>query len=364
MNREGNERVMSEAVGVLSGVVIHEVENEIIVYNPLTRKYTRIGKLAHVVLSFIIDEGYVTGDDILFNLCKKYQFDKMQLQKLLSTFLTEMVAFKVLYYQTEGEQLSTVEQRSRIFPLLKLFRSRRFNNVPSTSVGVLPDIKLTTWLTLFLIIMIFGALLFITTIVMKQFVVTFNYWYVIIPAIVLHLFGHEMVHATLSRKFGGNIREAGIGLLYFILPVAYVDLTDNYLLQKKKRGIIALGGPAFDALFMMIILMLSWITSGVISETFLMISYLQFSMLIFNCNLLLPSDLLRFIECWFGLLHLRNHSLQFVKHIIIRRNAPTYLGQLSTPRKIVYTLYAVLSGSYIALIVILIFQFYSAIIFT
>ncbi len=57
-------------------------------------------------------------------------------------------------------------------------------------------------------------------------------WVAII--MILHLALHEIAHAIVTKAYGITIREAGIALLYYFIPVAYVDRTDTYRLKSKK----------------------------------------------------------------------------------------------------------------------------------
>jgi putative peptide zinc metalloprotease protein len=57
---------------------------------------------------------------------------------------------------------------------------------------------------------------------------------------------HELAHGLCSRRFGAEVREMGLLLLYG-MPCAYTDITDAYLLPNKWQRIwITLAGPFSD----------------------------------------------------------------------------------------------------------------------
>lgn len=47
---------------------------------------------------------------------------------------------------------------------------------------------------------------------------------------------HEFAHAVVCRKFGGEVREMGFMILYFI-PCFYTDVSDIYLMKRKRHRI-------------------------------------------------------------------------------------------------------------------------------
>jgi putative peptide zinc metalloprotease protein len=66
-------------------------------------------------------------------------------------------------------------------------------------------------------------------------------------ALAAHTVAHELAHALTASYFGVKVREFGVGLLYYMIPVAYTDRTDSYRLTSvHSRAAIALAGPAFD----------------------------------------------------------------------------------------------------------------------
>ena len=71
-------------------------------------------------------------------------------------------------------------------------------------------------------------------------------WLYVATAATLTL--HEMAHGLTARRFGAEVREMGVMLLYF-LPCAYTDVTDAYRIPGKGARIaVSLAGSAADLL--------------------------------------------------------------------------------------------------------------------
>jgi len=63
---------------------------------------------------------------------------------------------------------------------------------------------------------------------------------------ILTLTIHELAHGLTARLFGAEVREMGVMLLYF-MPCAYTDISDAYLVPRKRDRIwITLAGSVVD----------------------------------------------------------------------------------------------------------------------
>ena len=54
-------------------------------------------------------------------------------------------------------------------------------------------------------------------------------------ATILTLTVHELAHGLTARRFGAEVHEMGVLLLYF-LPCAYTDISDAYLVERKSHA--------------------------------------------------------------------------------------------------------------------------------
>jgi putative peptide zinc metalloprotease protein len=72
-------------------------------------------------------------------------------------------------------------------------------------------------------------------------------WPVVIAIVLVEVAAHELGHAAACRCLGLGIREAGIMLWAWVVPLAYVDCTDVYRLPARRhRVLVALAGPFVD----------------------------------------------------------------------------------------------------------------------
>lgn len=69
----------------------------------------------------------------------------------------------------------------------------------------------------------------------------------VIIVMYLSLIFHEFGHASAAKRCGINAGKIGIGF-YFISPVMYVDITNAWRLDNKKRILIDIGGVYFQAI--------------------------------------------------------------------------------------------------------------------
>lgn len=169
----------------------------------------------------------------------------------------------------------------------------------------------------------------------------------ILPVIIIHILGHEMAHMYVCQKMGGTVNKIGIGLLYYFIPVAFVTYKDTYLISKTSQAKIAIAGPLFDLMMLMIVCTVMLITD---SFNYLLFPYsmMLFSMQFFNLNILMPSDLYRFLESLSNHYNIRRNSLTYLL-TVIRLKKPDNNQNLKTRgTKFFYVTYSLLSLLYIA----------------
>ena len=60
--------------------------------------------------------------------------------------------------------------------------------------------------------------------------------------------GHEAAHAIATKAVGRRVGRAGIGLMFFT-PVIYVDTSDAWLVDRRRRAMVNAVGPLFNFAF-------------------------------------------------------------------------------------------------------------------
>ena len=176
-------------------------------------------------------------------------------------------------------------------------------------------------------------------------------WPVVLGVIVLHLIGHELCHAVTGSYFGVKVRELGVALLYYFIPVGYADHTDNYHLNKSsQKAYIALAGPAFDLSAAALSGLIACASSGWVAATFHALFLLQLTTFAYDLNPLMPSDGYHAVEAGFGELNFRRRSFTLLFKLILRQRLEDYLATLSQRQRVLRVCYAVFSLIYIALL--------------
>ncbi|HYE75360.1 MAG TPA: PqqD family peptide modification chaperone [Blastocatellia bacterium] len=176
-------------------------------------------------------------------------------------------------------------------------------------------------------------------------------WSLIIALSLLHTAGHEMAHVLVSSYYGVKVREIGIALLYYFIPVAYTDRTDAYRLRSfRERAFIALAGPAFDLFAASLSAIVAAISTGSLCSNFRMLLWVQLAGLISNLNPLLPGDVYHVFEAWFGAVNFRKRAFTVLRRRLILRALPPHLKSLSIRQQIFHFGYAVLAAVYVGLL--------------
>ncbi|WP_152541357.1 M50 family metallopeptidase [Kallotenue papyrolyticum] len=110
--------------------------------------------------------------------------------------------------------------------------------------------------------------------------------------IVAEIIVHEMAHGLSLTLLGGQTRDVGVGIHYFLIPYAYTNTTDAYRLSRRGRILVSLAGPMVDLSLLGINAML--LSTGILSPgaNQIVIIWMSFqaTILLWNANPFLPFD--------------------------------------------------------------------------
>jgi putative peptide zinc metalloprotease protein len=177
-------------------------------------------------------------------------------------------------------------------------------------------------------------------------------WPLLVVAILLHGCLHETSHTLVTSGAGIKVRDAGFAILYWFLPVLYVDRTDAYRLQDpRQRAWIAVAGPLWDATGAGLTALLSWYCAGITAATLRALSLCQLLFLVSNLNPFLPSDGYHAVEALAGELNFRGRAFSVLLHRLRIRSLPPYLCGISKRKQWFCCAYSVASAAYLALLV-------------
>lgn len=183
-------------------------------------------------------------------------------------------------------------------------------------------------------------------------------WPAVIVVVLVEITAHEYAHATVCRTLGVRIREAGIMLWRWFLPVPYVDCTDIYRLPgKRPRVLVALAGPYVDLVAAGACSAAALETTGAVSASAFVLVLAMAAALARNLMPVLPTDGYHALQAVTGELNLRGRSWSHLRDeldgigLLGRRGHSSHSGTCAERRQrtkspIVYTAYGVISVLY------------------
>ncbi|MBV8734869.1 MAG: M50 family metallopeptidase [Solirubrobacterales bacterium] len=134
-------------------------------------------------------------------------------------------------------------------------------------------------------------------------------WPAVFGILLFEVAVHELSHATVCKVFGVAVREAGVMLWGWFLPLAYVDCTDIYRLPTRRpRVLVALAGPCVDLVAAGAAAAVALTATGEVSGTATIVFLSLLLMLARNLTPLLPTDGYHAMEALTGELNLRRRA--------------------------------------------------------
>jgi putative peptide zinc metalloprotease protein len=134
--------------------------------------------------------------------------------------------------------------------------------------------------------------------------------WMLLPLSIAQMVSHELSHAFMCQRYGVPVRDAGVGLLFNLVPVAYVDRTDAYRLrERRQRVFIALAGPFNDLLWAGAYAVLSLSAHGDAAQLGQWGLLLALVVVANNLNPLMPSDGFQALEAGLGFINLRGRVI-------------------------------------------------------
>jgi putative peptide zinc metalloprotease protein len=176
-------------------------------------------------------------------------------------------------------------------------------------------------------------------------------WGIVTAALVIHVVLHECSHALACSFSNVKIRDIGIAILYWFLPVAYIDRTDSYRLRQPwQRLSIPIAGPLFDACAAGFTAIIALSISGEAHATMEAISSLQALLFLINLNPLLPTDGFHALEALTGRSNTRRRAFRVLLSRLGVLPLPPHLRALTRLEQRVYAIYGFLAAAYIAIL--------------
>ena len=153
---------------------------------------------------------------------------------------------------------------------------------------------------------------------------------VFIAAVAIQLVSillHESWHAIVAGYLGTPIRGLGVALMFWAIPIAYVDRTDSYRVR-SRRGLtmLALAGIFSDGVVCGLEAAVAWASTGTVRQVALTLCAFQLTMLVTNLNPLTQSDGVAAVEAATGSVNLRGRSMFVLRCVLTRQPLPPGLA--------------------------------------
>lgn len=133
--------------------------------------------------------------------------------------------------------------------------------------------------------------------------------------------GHEAAHAVATKAEGRRVGRAGIGILWFT-PVIYVDTTDAWLIDRRRRALVSSAGPLFNYAAAGAFGIAAALTSGQLQDLMLWLAAVNLASVVFNLSPLLEFDGYYALSDLTNVNALRRKALRFVFGELLSRPRP------------------------------------------
>ncbi|QVQ50245.1 PqqD family peptide modification chaperone [Spiractinospora alimapuensis] len=171
---------------------------------------------------------------------------------------------------------------------------------------------------------------------------------------------HESCHALVAQVCRVPVRGLGVALLFYFMPLAYVDRTDAYRLQRRgPRVLLALAGPMADGWIAGTTALVAFLGTGFVSDVATALLLLQVIGLVINLNPLLPSDGYAAIEAGTGLVDARGRAFTILANTVTRRPLPRHLQGVSLRARAAHLAYATCCLLYVGMIAVAMLNFFA-----
>ena len=169
---------------------------------------------------------------------------------------------------------------------------------------------------------------------------------VVITAVVIQLVSillHESWHAIVAGYLGTPIRGLGVALMFWAIPIAYVDRTDSYRVR-SRRGLtmLALAGIFSDGVVCGLEAAIAWASTGTVRQVALTLCAFQLTMLVTNLNPFTQSDGVAAVEAATGSVNLRGRSMFVLRRVLSRQPLPPALAVMRPAVRWGYFIYGLL----------------------
>jgi len=160
---------------------------------------------------------------------------------------------------------------------------------------------------------------------------------------------HEFAHGLACKRYGGEVHDMGIFLIYFN-PAFYCDVSDAWLFpQQSRRLLVTLAGPYLELVVWALATLVWRVTTpeSLASSTALIVLATTGFKIVLNLNPLLKLDGYYLLSDWLGVPNLRQRSFDYVGRCFSRlEGTPSEAPVVSRRERRIYLAYGSLAMLY------------------
>ncbi|MFH8386560.1 PqqD family peptide modification chaperone [Kitasatospora sp. NPDC018058] len=292
----------------------------------------------------------MTGTELLASLTERYPEQESQIRAVLPDFLADLRRASVLNLDPLP---ATGTERAIRYGRLDLVKRFPLVRDPSRFAdpvaGVLRRLPVRPLAALLLAVPVIAVPLAVLALTSSTGSIHPTAWMVAAAVAVMlgEIVVHEFCHAVAMTYNRVRPRNAGVGLMLYLFPMAYVDRTDSYRHEGRfGRVLISLVGPICDLTFAGAWSLAALNTTGDTALFFRILLGFQLMAVVANINPLFPSDGYHAVEAALGAINMRGRALTYVLHRVTRKPLPLYLRSIPGRVRAGYVCYFAVSLLY------------------
>jgi len=168
---------------------------------------------------------------------------------------------------------------------------------------------------------------------------------------------HEFAHGLACKHFGGDVREMGVLLIYYVLPAFYCNVSDIYRIGRKHQRLWVIFAGIYWQLVVSALGGLLWLLATpytLLADLSLMVFIGGSFNILINCNPLIKLDGYYALSQALGVANLQKHSTEYVRSLLGRLIGDPGDVNTNSQRPILYVSYWICSILYSVILIWLI----------
>ena len=237
-------------------------------------------------------------------------------RQALVRFLTKIDSFGML----QGSGVPEAASQNSHYLRFKFFNPDRFLGWLDSKLGWLFDSFLFRCFLVLVALAAFGLINRREEVTAYADYCISNYSILSVLAIALLItFLHEIAHGLACKHYGGEVRELGVLLIYYVMPAMYCNVSDIHRMGSKKQRVLVIFAGIYFQLLISGAAALVWLVATpytfLADAGFVVLMAGTFNLLI-NCNPLIKLDGYYALSQLIGIMNLQQRSSQYISSLV------------------------------------------------